>query len=278
MTTIIFTDLDGTLLHPRTYSFEKALPALGLAREQEVPVVLVSSKTRAEIEVWRERLGNRHPFISENGGGIFIPDGYFPGPVEGDLRGGYRVITLGMPYGDVRRRFTELRTGTGAPVRGFGDMTPEQVRDLTGLPEREVTLAMQRDFDEPFLFEGKTDERFLRAIGDAGLRWTRGRLFHIMGAHDKGRAVEILAGLYAQALGPVETVGIGDDLNDLPFLLTVDRPVLVRKPSGLHEPTVNVPGLLRTDGVGPRGWNEAVLQILGEHAPAERRSGKERSL
>lgn len=26
--TVIFTDLDGTLLHPKTYSFEEALPAL----------------------------------------------------------------------------------------------------------------------------------------------------------------------------------------------------------------------------------------------------------
>lgn len=74
---IIITDLDGTLLHPKTYSFEKAMPALRLIKEMGIPLVFCSSKTRTEVEVWRQRLENSHPFISENGGGIFIPDGYF---------------------------------------------------------------------------------------------------------------------------------------------------------------------------------------------------------
>ena len=49
---IVFTDLDGTLLHPRTYSFEAAMPALKLIKEKDVPLILCSSKTRAEIEVY----------------------------------------------------------------------------------------------------------------------------------------------------------------------------------------------------------------------------------
>jgi mannosyl-3-phosphoglycerate phosphatase len=259
---LIFTDLDGTLLHPRTYSFEKALPALERIREQGIPLLFVSSKTRPEIEVWRKRLGNEHPFISENGGGIFIPDGYFPFAVEGEQRDGYRVITLGMPYGAVRRRFIALREELKAAVRGFGDMTPEEVAKLTGLSAEEAHLAKQRDFAEPFVFEKKTDDRFLQAIEGAGLRWTKGRLFHIMGDHHKGRAVEILKGHFMRSYGKITTIGLGDSLNDLPFLLTVDRPVLVRKPSGEHDARIDIPGLLRTKGVGPAGWNEAVLALL----------------
>src|SRR4030067_130990 len=96
--TIIFTDLDGTLLHPRTYSYDEAKPALELIRKRHIPLVLCSSKTWAEIEAYRKRLDNRHPFIVENGGGIFIPEGYFPFPVDGEARNGYRVIHLGTPY------------------------------------------------------------------------------------------------------------------------------------------------------------------------------------
>jgi len=69
--TIIFTDLDGTLLHPQTYSFDAAMPALKLIKEKDIPLILCSSKTRAEIEVYRKKLDNQHPFVSENGGGIF---------------------------------------------------------------------------------------------------------------------------------------------------------------------------------------------------------------
>jgi mannosyl-3-phosphoglycerate phosphatase len=214
------------------------------------------------VELWRSRLDNNHPFIVENGGGIFIPRGYFPFPIEGTERDGYVMITLGLAYEEVRRRFSALREKTGVSVQGFGDMTPEEVMDLTSLPRGEALLAMKRDFGEPFVFGKRPDERFLQAIEGSGLRWTRGRLFHIMGDHHKGRAANILTRLFEKRYGPITTVGIGDSLNDLPFLLTVDKPVLVKKLSGKHEMQVSIPGLLRTHGVGPAGWNEAVLDLL----------------
>jgi mannosyl-3-phosphoglycerate phosphatase len=67
---VIFSDLDGTLLDRDTYSFEPARPALRLIKERDIPLVLSSSKTRAEIELHRRRLENHHPFTSENGGGV----------------------------------------------------------------------------------------------------------------------------------------------------------------------------------------------------------------
>ena len=40
-------------------------------------------------------------------------------------------------------------------------MTVDEVAELTGLSREEAVLAQQRDFDEPFIFEGKPDDRFL---------------------------------------------------------------------------------------------------------------------
>jgi mannosyl-3-phosphoglycerate phosphatase len=216
------------------------------------------------LEVYRKRLDNRHPFISENGGGIFIPDGYFPFPVEGEPREGIQVISLGMPYAEIRRRFMELRARLGIAARGFGDMTPEEIAALTGLRIDNAVLAGQRDFGEPFLFPGAPDERFLLAIEAEGLRWTQGRFFHVMGDHDKGRAVTILRQMYERISGPVLSIGLGDSLNDLPLLLSVDRPVLVRKEDGTHDARIEIPGLVRTKGIGPAGWNEAVLAALSQ--------------
>ena len=48
---LVFTDLDGTLLDHRIYSFEDALPALDFCRKTHVPVILISSKTRAEMDL-----------------------------------------------------------------------------------------------------------------------------------------------------------------------------------------------------------------------------------
>jgi len=261
---VLFTDLDGTLLDARTYSFDKAMPALDAVRERRIPLIFVSSKTRAEIEVYRKRLDNGHPFISENGGGIYLPAGYFPFHVSDDRRDGYEIISLGSPYGEIRKRFAQMRERLGIAVRGFGDMSAEEVAALTGLTIEDARLAKQRDYEEPFVFPDKPEDRFLREIEGEKLRWTQGRFFHLMGDHHKGRAVNIVRRLYERRDGPVMTVGIGDSLNDLPFLLAVDRPVLVKKESGRHDGRINIPDLVRTDGIGPAGWNEAVMRLLSE--------------
>ena len=259
---IIVTDLDGTLLDSKTYSFEEARPALELIKKNHVPLVLCSSKTRAELELWRDRLENRHPFIVENGGGIFIPEDYFPFPVEGETRKGYRVISLGSPYVGIREQFVRLRNELRIPVTGFGDMTPAEVSELTGLSLDEAVLAKQREYGEPFVFPGAADERMLQAIEASGLRWTQGRLFHLMGNHHKGKAVALLRTLFERAKGPLITAGLGDSLNDLPFLLAVDHPVLVRRENGSLDPRITIPGLYCTQKIGPAGWNEAVQTLL----------------
>jgi mannosyl-3-phosphoglycerate phosphatase len=82
-----------------------------------------------------------------------------------------------------------------------------------------------------------------------------------MGPHDKATAVSILKDFFGLFYGKIVTIGIGDSLNDVPLLEEVNRPVLVRKADGGYEP-VSLPGLLRADGVGPAGWNSAVMEIL----------------
>jgi len=261
---IIISDLDGTLLHPGTYSFDEALPAIELIRTRSIPLILCSSKTRAEIEVYRKMLKNRDPFISENGGGIFIPERYFMFPVEGDLMNGYRVRTFGKPYSEIRNTFKEVQKRTGIVARGFGDMDAKEVAHLTGMQLSYAELAKQRDFDEPFIFEEgeKRVEKFLDAIEESGLCWTQGRFYHILGNHDKGKAVKILREYYEKALSRIKTIGLGDSFNDLPLLQSVDYPVLIRKEDGSYEERIKLPGLIRAEGIGPAGWNEAVMALI----------------
>jgi mannosyl-3-phosphoglycerate phosphatase family protein len=274
---VIFTDLDGTLLAERTYSWAAAAPALRRVARLRVPLVFCSSKTRAEILAWRECLNNAHPFISENGGGIFIPPGYFPGLEGLPLTAGLVTMVLGLPYTRLREEFAVLRQRLGAAVRGFGDMTVAEIAALTGLTCEHAELARQRDFDEPFVFEAGVDARFLRAIEESGRHWTRGRLQHMMGDHDKGRAVRWLIERFAVRGDAVETAGLGDGFNDLPMLRAVDRPVLVRQPAGGFDPDVDFVGLSRTRGTGPAGWNEAVMDLLDAHFPAASRDSGKRS-
>jgi len=264
---LIYTDLDGTLLDARDYSFNSAKKALGILQGAGIPVIICSSKTRAEILSIRQRLRNTHPFISENGGGIYLPIGYFPFEPPGvSYTEGYLVTELGTPYPKLREALSVLKA-RGFQLKGFGDMTDDEVAELTGLPTiEEAMLAKAREFDEPFILigDGEKTQNIKEAIMDLGLNFTRGRLMHILGDCDKGRAVKIVTEHYSREYGEVITCGLGDSPNDLPMLKVVDYPFLVQKPGGYHDPEVNDDRIVRVDGVGPEGWAKAVTGLLME--------------
>jgi mannosyl-3-phosphoglycerate phosphatase len=86
MRTVVFSDVDGTLLDQDSYSWSAAKSAVEHLKQRNIPCVLVTSKTRAEVERLREQMGNNHPFIVENGGAAFVPRGYFPFQIPGSSR------------------------------------------------------------------------------------------------------------------------------------------------------------------------------------------------
>ena len=235
---VIFTDLDGTLLDFGTYAWAAARPALDRLREKRIPLVLCSSKTKSEIEAVRKAINNRDPFISENGGGIFVPEDYFQFTWAFDRRiEGYKVIEPGMPYARLRKALQTIVRDTGLELKGYGDLSVEEVAAQTGLSADQARRAKQRDYDEPFILAGNPDQqqRVLEMIVKQGLRWTKGsRYYHLMGGNDKGQAVKVLSKIYRREYGPIVTIGLGDSLNDFPMLAAVDRPVLVQKPDGSY--------------------------------------------
>jgi mannosyl-3-phosphoglycerate phosphatase len=271
---IVFTDLDGSLLDSTTYSYNAALPALTALREQGIPLILVSSKTRAEMEPIRKRLGIHDPFIVENGGAVFVPHGLFDFTVERmRTRSPYQVIELGLPYHMLREVLKQIEEAVETPLQGFGDLSVEAIMQVTGLPHADAILAKQREYDEPFLLQGPQAliEEVCRQIVTRGLRWTKGgRLFHLTGENDKGEAASVLLRCYHRQqrmrgeAERIETVGIGDSINDATLLAMVDYPILVQKPDGSYDPDIQLSRMIRAPGVGPVGWNEAVLELLAQ--------------
>jgi mannosyl-3-phosphoglycerate phosphatase len=278
---LIFTDLDGTLLDHDTYDFSPALPALAAIRAAQVPLILCSSKTFAEMQYWRQALDINHPFISENGGAICVPKGYFAPPLhEASERNGHSLIITGASYASLRAALAELVKQTYLPLVGFGDLTVEQIMARTGLTLEQARLAKMRDADEPFFIDRDFDDEeahHLQAEASRqGLRVTRGgRFFHLTGSSDKGTAARQLIQLYHAAwLQPICTVGLGDSLNDLPLLQAVDVPIGVRKKSGeVDESALARAKAQITKQPGPAGWNEAILELVqsriisAPHAP-----------
>jgi mannosyl-3-phosphoglycerate phosphatase len=264
---VIFTDLDGTLLD-ESYSHHAADEALSIVRKKDVPLVICSNKTQAEIEYYKKKINAAGPFISENGGAVFIPRGYFSRETEDSTNYDeneecFRIVRLGAAYPDLRAVLTELKD-QGFNVRGLGDMSSQEISRLTGLPEGEAQLAARREFDEPFIFQGNTEEaeKMTDIVRSKGFSLTRGAFFHILGKSDKGRAVSILVTMYRLEFGEVLTVALGDNPSDLSMLKAVDIPVIVQKPDGSYDLEFEKENLHKADGIGPHGWNKAITKIL----------------
>lgn len=267
---ILFTDLDGTLLDGATYSFDAAREALVQLRARLIPVIVVSSKTRAEIEPIRFQLHNEHPFIVENGGAVVVPADYFPFPLTGAVTSGhYQIVALGTPYPLLRTALKEIEKELGRELRGYGDMSVDEIVARTGLSRQEGELAKQREYDEPFIVEGSgcPEEAITEAINARGLRCTKGdRYYHLMGPHDKGRAVRYLIRCYQRRADDdgqtLSTVAIGNSPNDLPMLAAVDKPILVQQGDGSYAPGFALSRLTYAPAPGPTGWNRVILSLL----------------
>jgi mannosyl-3-phosphoglycerate phosphatase len=267
---VVFTDLDGTLLDHRTYSWAAAQPALDELERRSIPLVFCSSKTRAEIEDLRRRLRNPHPFITENGGGVFIPQEYFKRKIPGETRlGRYHCLALGKPYDEIVEQLQEIAAEAGAEVVGFHQMSAREVAANTGLDLRRADLAKRRDFDEPFFFAGsdpRAEARFVQIAQQRGLEVVRGgRFHHLFAGSDKGKAVRKLMDLYRRASHVrMRSVALGDSANDQPMLAAVEHAVLLPGRDGVFDAQVldTLPRVTRAEAPGPEGWNRAIFELL----------------
>jgi len=270
---VIFTDLDGTLLDPATSSADAAGSALVALSRREIPLVFCSSKTRAEILLVQQQLNVRHPFIAENGGALFIPDGYFrfQVPWARPDTSGYIVVQYGRSYTAVVTALATAARRARVPVVAFNEMSVEDVARVCGLSLLSARLAKLREYTEPFrIVAGEPDmrRRLRHALNAQGLDCVAGNSFDLAGFHrDQGLAVRMLITMYRRTVGPMRTVGLGDALDDLPLLHRVDLPVVVAGSDARSSQLLaSVPRAEPTKTPGPAGWAEHVLEIVARAA------------
>jgi mannosyl-3-phosphoglycerate phosphatase len=273
---LIFTALEGALVDPRTDSFAGAEEALSELERRKIAFVLLTTRTREEIEPLRRKLGHNHPFVTENGGGIFFPDGYFSLRIPGAVRvARYLSVAQGRPYAEVCEALDEIAEEAAVGVAGFHHMSLREVADNTGVRPRSAELARAREFDEPFYFtsaDEKAIARFVEAARERGFDTRRGSTFwHLSAKCDAARAVRTLTQLFREATHiKLRLVGIGGGQVDLPWLRAVDHAILLpdsREPAEpSSQPLENLGGtrtIVMGDAPGAVGWNQAILNIIG---------------
>jgi mannosyl-3-phosphoglycerate phosphatase family protein len=264
---VVFTDPDRTLLDHRAHPCVPSCEAFRALADHKVPLVLCSSHTRAELEIIQQKFHFRHPFISENGGAVYLPRGYFSPASDPVDMAAYDVITFGGPHQQVVETLRQTADAQAIEVRAFSGMSVQEVADECGLTLAEAPLAQLREFGESFCIlssDPAVHSRLINALRRAGLRCVNGEAFHhaSLGA-DVRRSIQTLTSLYRQRFGRVLTVGVSAGITDPLLLREVDIPIVVLD-SEVDPARVlrKLPTARVTSAAGAAGWDEAILLAL----------------
>ena len=256
MKKMMFADVDGTFMDFNTYSMEFSMECVDLLRKNSIPLVLVSSKTFAEMSEIMEQAGLYNHFAFENGCGIAIPDD----------KGGYLTEISGPGTHELEKRLALIEEITGKKLTSILSLTDEEISEYSGLDRHRAALSKKRIATLPFISEDRelfsdSDLDYLNIrLAGTGLGITRGGRFnHLLPSRSgKSYAVRKIYTFYSNG-GGVKTAACGDSYNDLGMLDNVDVGYIVRKPDGSFMQGTE---FMVTAGDGPRGFTEAVKDFI----------------
>lgn len=255
---LIVTDLDGSLLDHHDYNWDAASEWLARLKTHQIPLVLCSSKTAAEIIPLQKRLGiSGTPFIAENGARVVLESEPAPGDEPGQ---DYLALCEVLRHLQSRFRFSD-----------FHDFSDDEVARFTGLSLAEASQSRLRDASEVVLWRDDSEKMalFCDALAEHQLALTQGgRFWHVMPAgRGKGVALaQVQQHLEQRAGKPLTTIGLGDGPNDVPMLERADYAVVIK---GFSKTPVILQrsdqhNVYHTAHVGPEGWREGLDYFLAQ--------------
>jgi len=265
---LVFTDMDGSLLDHHNYHYDDAVPTLLTLEKQNIPVIPVTSKTQAEVELLRDSLNNTHPFIVENGAAVFIPIGYFANqPEDTVVKGAYWVKEFCEPREQWQSLIDKVRPHYQDQFQTFADAGIDGIIAMTGLNVHAAARAARRQYGEPVFWQGNGNikQQFIDDLKQLGAQILEGgRFLHISGLCDKGQALDWLTKVYQYNSQEkrLHTLAIGDSQNDLAMLEQADYALIIRSPVHALPPVERQHNLYISTHTGPKGWAEGVNKII----------------
>ena len=179
-----------------------------------IPAVWLTSRSRMQFDEPRRKLGHTHPFIAEDGCGVYLPEDYFhlrpdsAGPRSGKaatLRlGRFTCIPSAEALPAAAEALEELSQEMEVPIVTLQSLSPRELAQNTGLPAREAELARQRDFDELFFFAGAADAQVKQFLAEGRKRKMEFRQHGVLWSAAVGASIQRCVGavtkLYDRAL------------------------------------------------------------------------------
>jgi len=276
---LIFSDIDNTLvqsyiarnremIHSDGYGDIKKV--IKILSENQIPLVLCSTKTRKEQDKIRNDLDIVDPYIVENGGAIIVPKNYFPFDLdefglETKEIDGNMTLELGKSYEQIITILNDIRNKFHIRFNCVSDFSITQLANKVGISVEGATLMASREYSETILeidFVNRVE--FERALIERNLIMAQGtRYITVSARHDKGCAVSILKNLFYKKYKneKIQVIAIGDAINDITMFENVDQAFLVRNIFNQYTP-MEINNLTRVKGIAQDGWKEVVLDHI----------------
>ena len=266
MNLIIFTELDEILFNPSEADRQSIAAVVERLKQKQVPLIPITSKTRAEVEPWLDEFSLTDPFIVERGSGIFIhrSDSRFntSGTNQSDR---YYIHQQGCSYTEARAALKAVQEEINKILRGFGDMDESGIQALIGGTQPAARQAKAREFSEYFLTPNRLEiEQLQKVAVEYGFQIIAGdSLSLILGAGANiARSMEWLK-QKAIAESNIQTVGLGCTKRDLAMLETVDLPIVI--PTAKNDSNFGDRNWQTANCAGVSGWIESIEQLCRQH-------------
>lgn len=230
--TIVFCGVDA-LIPPRgkiSTGFDEFTAALD---HTGIPAVWVTARSRGQMDDPRRKLGHEHPFITEEGCAVCLPEGYFHlRPAKTVRLGRFTCIPIAEPQPAARDALDLLAEETGVSVVTLRSLSARQVMQNSGLPLQDADLARQRDFDELFFFAGATEQDIDRFVEEGRRRNLQlrqhGALWSLAAGANLGMCIRELSKLYERALRSHPSIlGIATQEESRELFAACDRAILL---------------------------------------------------
>ena len=276
---IIYSDLDGTLLDHYSYQATAAAQTLEHLAVADIPVILNTSKTFAEVQIIHHTLGLASPFIIENGAAVYIPTNTFAQQPAGTiLIDNYWVKSFCRPIEYWLALLSDQASEYSAYFQGFSSLSDAEIVAITGLTLKEAAQAKQRQYGEPLRWLGDdlTKKSFVDHMLDLGANVVQGgRFLHVGDFCDKGQALHWLTEQYQEDYQKhfdnpsVCTIALGDGENDTAMLEAADIAIQVKSPAHDYPSLSRQKITIQTSLYGPEGWSEAIDELLSTQLKPE---------
>ena len=254
---IVFTDLDGSLLHRDNFRFDEIKDYIKDLIDDGIIIIPNTSKTEMEIKEFIKELGSDLPFISENGSsiqGLNLINNNFPNKIilSRDKQELIQIFNSKVPQ--------ELK----AKCKFISDMNMKQQINIFGLQENNLKYALNRKYTIPFLFEGDKIEKnkLLKILRSSSLTMQEGgRVLNLGDNTDKVKSMNQVLKIYKKVENKVKVIAVGDNFNDLDMLRNCDIPCLVFNDQ-FKQDQINIDNLIVSNKPSPEGWSDVIKTAL----------------